>query len=143
MVEDRVSLWWSEERSNAHNAFYFENPNTNEGIMLRVPRSRELAESEVIAVTLLADRSGAARSFMEFLQDCVRLAPGGRVSVGKIWHAWSDLHRADYGADQISGVSRRDVPVLFRVVFNAGPQGRGRLDGRVDRVWHGFELHAG
>jgi len=110
--------------------------------MLRVPRGRELAESEVIAVTFLADRSGAARNFMEFLLDRVRSAPGGRVSVGIIWQAWSELHGGGDDAEEIAGVSRRDVPILFRAVFDAGPQGRGRLEGRVQRVWHDFQLHA-
>ena len=140
MIEVRVPLWREDQRSNLKSVFYLEKPKNSKSILLRVPRDHALAESDVIAVAFLADRSGAARSFMEFLRDCVRPAAGGRVSVGKIWTAWSDLHRADSTAAEIAGVLRRDVPILFRTTFNAGPQGRGRIDGRVHRVWNGFEL---
>ena len=136
----RIPLW--KKRSNVHHTFFHEDTGREDGFMVRIPTDRVPVGVTYLPLRTELDPSGVAERFVAFLLESVVERPGGRVSVGAIWSAWADRNGVDSvtPGSEIAGVQYRDVGEHFRDAFDAGPLGRGRLDGVVQRVWHGFEL---
>ena len=140
MITVRVPMWLTPSRGTSSSDFYYENPSTQEGILVRAPKGRLPEGSAFLSVTLVVDPSGGAQAFIEFLRSFVRREPNGRVSRTKIWGGWADRTGVDASSREIAGVHWSDVPELFRTAFNAGELVRKRLDGKSHRVWFGYEL---
>lgn len=136
----RMPLW--KTRSNPHNTFFHQDIDREEGFMVRIPTDRVPAGVCYVPLQTELDPSGAAGRFVSFLLKSVVKRHGGRVSVKAIWSVWADENgvNADTAGSEIAGVEYGDVADHFRDAFDAGPMGRGRLDGVVQRVWHGFDL---
>ena len=136
----KVRLLLKRGRSNPTNDFLFENPDTEEGFMLRAPHARLPEDIEVFPVEITVDASGAAGRFILFLREAVRQAPGGRLSGNMIWAAWAERNGASATLQVIEGIDRKDLHKHFRFAFDEGKMSRLRLDGRVQRVWMDYEL---
>ena len=136
----RIPLW--RKRSNASYTFFYEDIGSEEGFMVRIPTDRVSDGVTYMPLRTELEPSGASERFVAFLLKSVVARSEGKVSVKAIWCLWAEKNGvdADTAGPEIAGVQYSEVAEHFRDAFNAGSLGRGRLDGVVQRVWHGFEL---
>ena len=86
------------------------------------------------------DAGDAGDRFEAFLRKSVAESPGSRITAGRIWSIWASRCGADPGDDLVAGIHRRAVAPRFRECFGAPPASRGRVDGRVQYYWLGYEI---
>ena len=128
------------KRSNPANSFLFENAETEEGFMLRVPSGRLSDDPEYVCIELTFDSSGDLGRFILFLREAVRRAPDGRLSGNMIWAAWAEWNGVSSSLQMIEGIDRNEIHDYFRVAFDENEMSWRRLNGRPQWLWMGYEL---
>ena len=79
-------------------------------------------------------------TFEMFLSASVIRRHDCRLTTAHIWNGWAAHCGADPYSATIAGVRRSDLARRFRTLFSAPRASRGRVDGRVQYYWEGYEV---
>ena len=78
--------------------------------------------------------------FDDFLDVTVIKRRRGILAMEVIWERWAAMHDASVNARQIGGITRASLARRFRKRFKAPAARRGRVNGRVQRFWIGYDV---
>lgn len=84
-----------------------------------------------------------ADAFDNFLDEAIVRRSRSRITTEHIWSAWASWCGVSPDREEIDGIVRREVAQLFRERFSAPRASRGRVDGRVQYYWEGYDIVPG
>ncbi len=84
-----------------------------------------------------------ADAFDRFLDGAIVRRSRSRITTERIWSVWASRCGVSPDREEIEGIVRREIAQLFRERFSAPRASRGRVDGRVQYYWEGYDIVPG